>query len=59
MCGTKPLNPFFRLCKASEVIHKYVMWVWSDNFTAAFFVRFNVTVFVADIKGIQSKVICL
>jgi len=33
--------------------------VWSDNFTAAFFVRFNVTVFVADIKGIQSEVICL
>jgi len=33
--------------------------VWSDNFTAAFLVRFNVTVFVADIKGIQSKVLCL
>jgi len=29
MCGTKRLNPFFRLCKASEVLHKYVMWVWS------------------------------
>jgi len=33
--------------------------VWSDNLTTAFFVRFNVTVFVADMKGIQSKVICL
>jgi len=27
--------------------------------TAAFFVSFNVTVFVADIEGIQSKVTCL
>jgi len=56
MCGTKRLNPFFRLYKTSEVLHRYVIGVWSDNFTAAFFVRFNVTVFVADIEGIQSKV---
>jgi len=59
MCGTKRLNSFFRLCNASEVLHKYVMWMWSDNFTAAFFVSFTVTVFVADIEGSQSKVICL
>jgi len=37
MCEIKRLNPFFRLYKASEVLHKYVMGsVWSDNFTAAF-----------------------
>jgi len=36
MCGTKRLNPFFRLHKASEVLDKYVMGVWSDNFTATF-----------------------
>jgi len=36
MWGTKRLKPFFRLYKASEVLHKYVMGVWPDNFTAAF-----------------------
>jgi len=55
MCGRKRLNPFFRLHQASEVLNKYVTGVWSDNFTAAFFV----TVFVPDIKEIQNKVICL
>ena len=59
MCITKRLNPFFRLYKVSEVLHKYAIGMWSDNFTAAFFVSFNVTVFVADIEEIQSKVICL
>jgi len=59
MCGTKRLNSVFRVCKASEVLHKYAMWVCSDNFTAAFFLSFNVNVFVADIERIQSKVICL
>ena len=34
ICGTKRLNPFFRLHDASEVLNKYVMGVWSDNFTA-------------------------
>jgi len=35
------------------------MGVWSDNYTAAFFIGFNVTVFVADIEGIQTKLQCL
>jgi len=55
MCGTKRLNPFYKLYKASEVLNKYIMGMWSDNFTAAFFVSFKVTVFVAGIEGIQSK----
>jgi len=59
MCGTKRFNPFFRLHKASEVLHTYVMGVWSDNFTTAFFISFNKTDFVPDIEGIQNKVICL
>jgi len=59
MCGTKRLNPFFILHEASEVLNTYVMGVWSDNFTAAFFVIFIGTVFVPDIEGIQNKVICL
>ena len=58
-CGTKRLNPIFRLHEASEVLNKYVMGEWSDSFTAAFFVSFIVTVFVPDIEGIQKKVICL
>jgi len=37
MCGTKRLNPFFRLHEASEVLNKYVMGLWSGNFTATFF----------------------
>jgi len=48
MCGTKRLNPFFRLHEASEVLNKYVMGVWSNNFTAAFFVSVIVTFFVPD-----------
>ena len=36
--------------------NKYVMGVWSDNFTAAFFVSFSVTLFVPDIEGIQNKI---
>jgi len=52
------LNPFFRLHEASEVLSKYVMGVWTGNFTATFFVGFIVTVFVPDIEGIQNKVIC-
>jgi len=61
MCGTKRLNPLFRLGlhEAIELLNKYVMGVWSDSFTAAFFVSFIVTVFVPDIEGIQKKVICL
>jgi len=59
MCGTKRLNPLFRLHEASEVLHKYAMGVWSDNFTVAFFVSFIVTGFVPDIEGIQNKVIWL
>ena len=55
-CARKRLNPFFRLHEASEVLNKYIMWVWSDNFTGAFFVSFIVTVFVPDVEGIQNKV---
>ena len=58
MCGTKRLNPFVRLHEASEVLNKYVMWVWSDNVTAGFFVSFILTVFVPDIEGIKNKAIC-
>jgi len=47
--------PFFRLHEASEVLNDYVMWVWSDNFTAAFFVCFIVTAFVPDIEGMQNE----
>ena len=59
MCGTKRLNPFFRLHEASEVSNKYSMGVWSDDFTAAFFVIVIVTVFVPGIEGIQNNAICL
>jgi len=59
MSGTKRLNPFFRLHEASEVLNIYVMGVWSDNFTAALFVNFIVTVFVPDNEGIQNTVMCL
>jgi len=45
MCGTKHLNPFFRLHEASEVLNEYVMLVCSENFTAAFSISFIVTVF--------------
>ena len=57
MCGTKCLNPFFRLHEASEGLNKHAMGVWSDNFTAAFFVSLIVTVFVPDIEEIEKKVI--
>jgi len=59
MCGTKRLNPFFRLHEASEVLNNYVTGVWSNNFTATFFVSSIVTGFVSDIEGIQNKVICV
>jgi len=60
MCGTKGLNPFFRLHKASEVLNRYIrqMGVWSDNFTAAFFVSYHCDCFVPDIEGIENKVLC-
>jgi len=45
MCGTKRLNPFFRLHETSEVLHKYIIRVWSSNSTAGFFVSFIVTGF--------------
>jgi len=47
-CGTKCLNPFSRLHDAGSRLNKYVMGVWSNNFTAVFFVSFIVTVFVRD-----------
>jgi len=37
-----PAPPWLQAC------NKYVMGVWSNNFTAAFFVSFIVTVFVPD-----------
>jgi len=37
---------------------KYVMGVWSDNFTAGVFVSFILTVFVPDIEGVKKKAIC-
>jgi len=51
----KTLDLFFRLHEAYEagLLNKYIMWVWSDNFTFAFFVGFIVTAFVPDIEGIQ------
>jgi len=59
ICGPKRLNPIFRLHEAREVLNKHVMGMWTDNFTAAFFVSLIATVFVPDIEGIQNKVICL
>ena len=52
-------NPFPRLHEASEVLTKYVKWLWSDNFIVAFLVSFIVTVFVADMEGIENKVLYL
>jgi len=51
MCETKRPNPFFRLHEACDVLHKYVIAVWSDNFTVAFFVSFNVTVSNSDVEA--------
>jgi len=58
ICGTKRLNLFLKLHEASEVLNKYVVGVWSDNFTAAFFVSFsfNVTEFPRYQQQKQSKV---
>jgi len=53
-----PESIFSGLHEASDVLNKCVMGVWSDNFTAAFFVSFIMIVFVPDIEGIQNKVIC-
>jgi len=39
------------------VLNKYILGVWADNYTVAFFINFTVTVFVPDIDGIQNKVI--
>jgi len=40
-------------------MQKYVMRVWSGNFTADFSVSFIVTVFDPDVAGIQNIVICV
>ena len=40
-----------------KALNKYVMGVWSNNFTAAFFVSFIVAVFAPDLDGIQNKFI--
>jgi len=44
----KTPESIFLITRASEVLNKYVVGLWSDNFTAAFFVTFIVTVFVPD-----------
>jgi len=31
MCGTKRLNPFFRLHEVTDVLNKYVMGVWQGR----------------------------
>ena len=54
VCGTKRLNPFYRLHEASEVLN-----INGSVITAAFFVNFIVTVFVPNIKGTHNKIICL
>ena len=60
MCGTKRLNPFFRLHEASEVLNKYVMGMWSGNSPLPFsLVHCDCFCTVPDIEGIQSKAICL
>ena len=55
LCGPRGPRPW--PMRKSVIVSKYVMGVWSDNFTAAFFVSFIVTVCVHDIEGIQKKVI--
>ena len=45
-----------KTAKLHRALNKHVMGVWSDDFTAAFFVSFIVTVFVLDTDGIQNKV---
>jgi len=59
MYGAIRLNTFLRVQEASEVFNRYIIGVWSDNFTAAFFVSVIVTVFVPHIEETQNKVICL
>jgi len=56
MTLNKPPNENFL---RTPLLNKYVMWVWSVNFTGVFFVSFIVIVFVPDVEGIQNKVICL
>jgi len=51
MCGTKRLNPFFRLHEVSEVLNKYVMGVWLDDFNPAFSISFIVTFFCSLCQG--------
>jgi len=51
-----PESIFSDLHETSDLLSKYVMGVWSDNFTAPFFVSFIMTVFVPDIEGIQNKI---
>jgi len=48
-----------QIARVSAVLNKYIMGVWSNNFTTAFFISFIVTGFGADIKGIQNKAKCV
>jgi len=56
MCETKRLNPFFRLHEASELLNEYIMGLWSDDFTAAFFVHFIMTVLVPDMISREFRI---
>jgi len=58
LCSDPALDTW-QTVQLHRALNKYVIGVWSDNFTADFFVSFSVTVFVPDIDGIQNKLIYL
>jgi len=46
-------------CAIAQALNKYLMELWSNDFTAAFFVSFIVTVFAPDhIEAIQKNKYC-
>jgi len=55
----KTPESIFQITRGQWCTQKNVIWVRSDNSTAAFFVGFIVTVFVPDIEGIQNKAMFL
>jgi len=59
MLHSQPALDTWQTVQLRRALNKYVIEVWSDNFTADFFVSFGLTVFVPDIDGIQNKLICL
>jgi len=56
---SEPVLGTWQTVQLHRALNKYVIGVWSDNITAAFFVAFSVAIFVPDIDGIQNKLICL